>query len=77
MQALYPKAIVKELPLWGGLGRVGVAVAFAPGRVATTTELSRIEVALVAQAPIDAEAITVLAATVTACALSAAAVRRR
>ncbi|MDO9501381.1 baseplate J/gp47 family protein [Falsiroseomonas sp.] len=68
-QAVYPNAIVKELPLWGGLGRVGVAVAFvgADGgaRVATTTEQSRILDALVAQAPLDAEAITVLAATLT------------
>lgn len=68
-QALYPSAIVKELPLWAGLGRVGVAVAFVAAdgaaRVATGTELTRIGQALVAQAPLDAAAITVLAATLT------------
>lgn len=61
---VYSQAIVKELPLWGGLGRVGVAVAF-PGRVATTTEINRIRDAIEAQMPIDVMALTVLAATVT------------
>lgn len=68
-QAIYPNAIVKELPLWAGLGRVGVAVAFVAAdgsaRVATGTEQTRIGQALVAQAPLDAAAITVLAATLT------------
>jgi len=61
---VYSQAIVKELPLWGGLGRVGVAVAF-PGRAATTTEINRIRSAIEAQMPIDVMALAVLAATVT------------
>jgi uncharacterized phage protein gp47/JayE len=74
VQALYPAAIVKELPLWGGLGRVGIAVAFleADGsvRVATETELTRIADRLATLAPLDAAAITVLAATLTPQALT-------
>lgn len=61
---VYPRAIVKELPLWGGLGRVGVAVAF-PGHTATPTEVSRIQAAIEARMPIDVAALAVLAATVT------------
>ncbi len=70
-QAIYPKAIIKELPLWGGLGRVGVAVAF-PGRIATVTERGRIQAELVARAPLDVLSITTIGATVTALPLTIA-----
>ncbi|MBX9593321.1 MAG: baseplate J/gp47 family protein [Roseomonas sp.] len=74
VQALYPAAIVKELPLWGGLGRVGVAVAFlrpdGSARVATSTELTRIGTHLAGLAPLDTDAIAVIAATLTPVALT-------
>ncbi|MBW6402025.1 baseplate J/gp47 family protein [Roseomonas sp. HJA6] len=63
-QAIYPKAIVKELPLWAGLGRVGVVVGMAPGRAATSTELSRIGTALRAQAPLDVADLTAMSAVI-------------
>lgn len=69
VQSLYPAAIVEELPLWGGLGRVGVVVAFleadGSARVATSTELTRIADHLAGLAPLDTAAIAVLAATLT------------
>ena len=64
-QNLYPLAIVRELPLWTGLGRVGVAVAFA-GRTASGTEAARILAALQAAAPVTVSIITVVPATITA-----------
>ena len=68
VQNLYPLAIVRELPLWTGLGTCGVAVAFA-GRTASGTEVSRIQAALAAAAPVTVTTITVVAATITTVAL--------
>jgi len=68
VQNLYPAAIVRELPLWTGLGTCGVAVAF-PGRTASSTEVTRIQAALAAAAPVTVSAITVVAATITPVAL--------
>ena len=65
VQNLYPAAIVRELPLWTGLGTCGVAVAF-PGRTASSTEVARIRAALLVAAPVTVTAIAVVAATITA-----------
>jgi uncharacterized phage protein gp47/JayE len=70
-QNVYPLAIIKELPLWSGLGSVGLAVAF-PGRAATSTEMSRIQAAVLAARPVTVSALTVLAATITPLALTIA-----
>jgi uncharacterized phage protein gp47/JayE len=71
VQNLYPQAIVRELPLWTGLGTAGVAVAFA-GRTASGTEVSRIQATLAAAAPVTVVTITVVAATITAVPLTLA-----